>query len=430
MCPEQLSEHVSQLLSRLLNPDPRQRYTPEQALNCAWVRHADASTLANVATATREHAESSATRQSKLSWKVIFRLPQQTQAQALAHGQLLAQGQAQQLPSRQPQPQQMQGQAQQLPSPQPQQTLGQLPPLSQPSALGQGQQSAQQLPPPPQLPGQAQGQWGQQPLLLPQPAQMQDQEQLNAQPPPPYLPGQGGQNAPPQQQSAGQVPGGRNAQSPGQWGQQQLGGVREDTAAEARAQQGGLAHGMPSQGVLAPGVPSQGMQALPPPGLPPPGLPPLPAPAPTERAVPLSSPAQLPQFFVQFSRPVAAGIAQPDFNLKGVGVGETVGVGSALLPLSGCGDAGSRSQLKRAADTSEGDAASLPRQRVSDGAPLPVHGSSGSSACTQQDVLVGSSDDEDIIPRRGILFDHVAKRGWDSLPKGTEQLLRDLLVTL
>lgn len=266
MCPEQLSEHVSQLLSRLLNPDPRQRYTPEQALNCSWVRGAEAPMLANVALATRERAETSAARQSKRSWKVIFRLPQ-------------------------PEPQQ-----------------------------------------------QAQ---------LPREPGPQSQERREPQPAEPQAP----MGLPPQ---------------PGQEPRERHGQAAQHTA------------------------------------------------------------AQSPQLFVQSPRPVGelpaakpAGAAAP-----------------AHLPGGDCNtaDLGLRSQLKRAAETSEADAAQLLRQRVSDGGAVAVSGGcgAGNSTATRapEPVLVGSSDDEDIIPRRGILFDHVAQRGWDSLPTGTEQLLRDLLVTL
>ena len=37
MCPDTLSPDVTALLARMIHPDPKQRYTPEEALQCAWL---------------------------------------------------------------------------------------------------------------------------------------------------------------------------------------------------------------------------------------------------------------------------------------------------------------------------------------------------------------------------------------------------------
>jgi len=288
MCPEHLSEHVSLLLSRLLHPDPRQRFTPEQALNCDWVRESEQNLLANTAVALRDHEEvNAATVESRRSWKIIFHL---------AHDQLQPQGQ-----------QQGEGQQQQLPA-RPQQQGEIHPPSQQPQ------------------------------LLTPEERQQQASQQH-----------------------------------------------KQQVAQEERP----LLQARLGQEIAPPPKPDTPPQA--------------------HLRVKIASPA----------RDSAAGA--PSSN--------PADTPSALTDA----DTRARALLKRAADGGDADTTQQLRQRTNDGTALPQltpERAPSPAAPSLQPLLVGSSSDEDIIPTRGTLFDHVTRWGWGSLPKGTEALLRDILSTL
>mmetsp|Transcript_26324 Transcript_26324/g.43705 ORF Transcript_26324/g.43705 Transcript_26324/m.43705 type:complete len:545 (+) Transcript_26324:148-1782(+) len=64
MCPENLSSQVTSLLARLLHPDPNQRFTTEQALQCEWLRDASNALTLGV----RDELP------PPRSWAIIFRL--------------------------------------------------------------------------------------------------------------------------------------------------------------------------------------------------------------------------------------------------------------------------------------------------------------------------------------------------------------------
>ena len=68
MCPEDLSQPVQELLKRLLNPDPKQRFTPEQALACDWLQlHVHpAAQLCRLLTQEREPPR---------TWTILVRVP-------------------------------------------------------------------------------------------------------------------------------------------------------------------------------------------------------------------------------------------------------------------------------------------------------------------------------------------------------------------
>jgi len=75
MCPEQLSAQVTSLLSRLLHPEPSQRYTADEALNCDWLRSAAADHAAELSTrpVERTAGELSLAR----CWTIMFRVDEQ-----------------------------------------------------------------------------------------------------------------------------------------------------------------------------------------------------------------------------------------------------------------------------------------------------------------------------------------------------------------
>uniref|UniRef100_A0A7S3S995 Protein kinase domain-containing protein n=1 Tax=Emiliania huxleyi TaxID=2903 RepID=A0A7S3S995_EMIHU len=139
MCPEHLSQQVSTLLSRLLHPDPLQRFTPEQALACEWLQETGGSQPLSGAGASEPGG---ASRHSPRCWKVVFQLahrpppqqPPQPQPPAAATAATASQPQQQPPP---PQPSQ--------PPPQPPSDPPPPPPPQPPLLPG--------LPPPPEAGG-------------------------------------------------------------------------------------------------------------------------------------------------------------------------------------------------------------------------------------------------------------------------------------
>mmetsp|Transcript_33725 Transcript_33725/g.92456 ORF Transcript_33725/g.92456 Transcript_33725/m.92456 type:complete len:414 (-) Transcript_33725:482-1723(-) len=74
MCPEQLSPAVTSLLGRMLDPDPRRRYTPTEALQCEWFRDSIPPQVAGLPNGS-EH--------TMRSWTVTMRVPQRPDLQRL-----------------------------------------------------------------------------------------------------------------------------------------------------------------------------------------------------------------------------------------------------------------------------------------------------------------------------------------------------------
>jgi len=70
MCPEHLSGQVTSLLARLLHPDPTQRFTPQQALRCDWLRDVVHTVSGPRLSACAAMPPPAAPR----SWTIMFRL--------------------------------------------------------------------------------------------------------------------------------------------------------------------------------------------------------------------------------------------------------------------------------------------------------------------------------------------------------------------
>jgi len=116
--------------------------------------------------------------------------------------------------------------------------------------------------------------------------------------------------------------------------------------------------------------------------------------------------------------------AAPIDTRGGLGSASGFGAASGVRHVeAGCGSAGTVAPL---ADSDCGMPGSTAEAGSSSGAVPMLTDAFGAQdfgpGSGSVSVVVGSSDDASIIPGRGALCEHVAARGWASLPDGTQQV--------
>jgi len=77
MCPDTLSPDVTALLARMIHPDPKQRYTPEQALRSQWLGGALAETSPTTDLAEEVEGRARIADAQPRSWTILLQLPEQ-----------------------------------------------------------------------------------------------------------------------------------------------------------------------------------------------------------------------------------------------------------------------------------------------------------------------------------------------------------------
>mmetsp|Transcript_36477 Transcript_36477/g.86056 ORF Transcript_36477/g.86056 Transcript_36477/m.86056 type:complete len:557 (-) Transcript_36477:165-1835(-) len=77
MCPDTLSPDVTALLARMIHPDPKQRYTPEQALQSQWLGGGLAETSITTDLAEEVEGRARITDAQPRSWTILLQLPEQ-----------------------------------------------------------------------------------------------------------------------------------------------------------------------------------------------------------------------------------------------------------------------------------------------------------------------------------------------------------------
>lgn len=77
MCPDTLSPDVTALLARMIHPDPKQRYTPEQALQSQWLGGGLAETSPTSDLAEEVEGRTRIADAQPRSWTILLQLPEQ-----------------------------------------------------------------------------------------------------------------------------------------------------------------------------------------------------------------------------------------------------------------------------------------------------------------------------------------------------------------
>lgn len=77
MCPDTLSPDVTALLARMIHPDPKQRYTPEQALQSQWLGGGLAETSPTTDLAEEVEGRTRIADAQPRSWTILLQLPEQ-----------------------------------------------------------------------------------------------------------------------------------------------------------------------------------------------------------------------------------------------------------------------------------------------------------------------------------------------------------------
>jgi len=77
MCPDTLSPDVTALLARMIHPDPKQRYTPEQALQSQWLGGGLAETSPTTDLAEEVEGRARIADAQPRSWTILLQLPEQ-----------------------------------------------------------------------------------------------------------------------------------------------------------------------------------------------------------------------------------------------------------------------------------------------------------------------------------------------------------------
>jgi len=77
MCPDTLSPDVTALLARMIHPDPKQRYTPEQALQSQWLGGGLAETSPTTDLVEEVEGRARIADAQPRSWTILLQLPEQ-----------------------------------------------------------------------------------------------------------------------------------------------------------------------------------------------------------------------------------------------------------------------------------------------------------------------------------------------------------------
>lgn len=77
MCPDTLSPDVTALLARMIHPDPKQRYTPEQALKCQWLGGGNSEASPKTDLAEESEGRARYPDAQPRSWTILLQLPEQ-----------------------------------------------------------------------------------------------------------------------------------------------------------------------------------------------------------------------------------------------------------------------------------------------------------------------------------------------------------------